>query len=338
MHSKISWGKNYTKHKMTDFSIAVVGCGKWGMNHVKTACKLFGDKLKYCIDSADKEKAVKDISGSIIFSEDISKVIEDADVKGVIVSTPAETHFEITKKLLNAGKHVLVEKPITLKSEEAVILNDLAISKRLILMVGHLLLYHPAVLKIKELLDEGRLGKLQYIYSNRLNLGTVRTEENILWSFAPHDISVIQFLTGDIPEKVNATGSVFLTKNIQDTTLTVMKFKNNIHAHIYVSWLHPFKEQRLVIIGDKSMIVFEDSLKDNKLKFYPKGIEMVNGIPVKRDEDFINIEFDSTSPLELEQKHFAECITQKKTPRSDGKNAIEVLETLERAQKELIKI
>lgn len=323
---------------MIDYNIAVIGCGKWGMNHIKTAYKLFGKRLKYCIDSEDREKAVKEISDSITFTNDPEIVINDESVKGVIVSTPAETHFEITKKLLHAGKNVLVEKPITLKSEEAVILNDIALNKGIVLMVGHLLLYHPAVLKIKELLEDGKLGKLQYIYSNRLNLGTVRTEENILWSFAPHDISVIQFLTGDIPEEVNATGAVFLTKNIQDTTLTILKFRNNIHAHIYVSWLHPFKEQRLVIIGDKSMVVFEDSAKDNKLKFYPKGIVMVNGVPVKKDDDFINIEFENTSPLELEQKHFAECISENKIPRSDGRNAIEVLETLERAQKELIKL
>jgi UDP-2-acetamido-3-amino-2,3-dideoxy-glucuronate N-acetyltransferase len=203
-------------------------------------------------------------------------------------------------------------------------------------MVGHLLLYHPAILKIKQYLDEGKLGKLQYIYSNRLNLGTIRTEENILWSFAPHDISVIQYFAGSIPEEVKATGAIFVQQGIQDTTLTYLNFKDNIHAHIYVSWLHPFKEQRLVVIGDKSMMVFEDTLKENKLKFYRKGFELVNGTPVKIDSEYENIEFESTSPLELEQRHFAECIEKGITPRSDGMNAIEVLETLERAQKELI--
>jgi len=323
---------------MTDFDIAVAGCGKWGINHIRTAHKLFGSRLKYCIDPENKQKQINEISDSAVFSTDIETALKDDNVKGIIVSTPAETHFDITKKCLQAGKNVLVEKPITLKSEEAFILKDLASQKGLKLMVGHLLLYHPAVLRIKELLDDGSLGKLQYIYSNRLNLGTVRTEENILWSFAPHDISVIQFLTGEVPEDVYATGAVFLTENIQDTTLTVLKFRNNIHAHIYVSWLHPFKEQRLVVIGDKSMIVFEDSLKENKLKFYPKGIDIVNGMPVKRDQDFVNIEFDNTSPLELEQMHFVECIKTDTNPRTDGINAIEVLETLERAQKELIKI
>lgn len=323
---------------MSDIKIAVIGCGNWGMNHVRTAFKLSGNDLKYCCDNiSGSEDKVKSVSEKIIFTKDINDIINDDSVKAVIVSTPAETHFEITKELLLGGKNVLVEKPITLNSDEAKILNETAKERNLILMVGHLLLYHPAILKIKEYLDNGKLGKLQYIYSNRLNLGTIRAEENILWSFAPHDISVIQFFINDIPEEVRATGAIFVQENIQDTTLTYLKFKNNIHAHIYVSWLHPFKEQRLVVIGDKSMMVFEDTLKENKLKFYKKGFDIVDGLPVKRDSDFENIEFDLTSPLELEHKHFIECIKSGKIPRSDGKNAVEVLETLERAQKEIIK-
>ncbi|HMS63866.1 MAG TPA: Gfo/Idh/MocA family oxidoreductase [Ignavibacteria bacterium] len=323
---------------MNDINIAVVGCGSWGMNHVRTAYKNFGSRLKYCSDCfPESENKVKAVSKDIIFINGLDEIINDDSVKAVIVATPAETHFEITKKLLLADKNVLVEKPITLNSPDAKILNEIALEKKLILMVGHLLLFHPAILKIKEYIDNGKLGDLQYIYSNRLNLGTVRTEENILWSFAPHDISVIQYFTGDVPSEVKATGAVFLQKNIQDTTLTILKFRNNIHAHIYVSWLHPFKEQRLVVIGNKSMMMFEDTLKENKLKYYPKGIDIVNGLPVKRDLEFENIEFDPTSPLELEQRHFLDCIKDKTPSRSDGYNAIAVLETLEKAQKEIIK-
>ncbi len=324
---------------MSEVKMAVIGCGKWGMNHVRTASKLFGKDLKYCSDnSSENEKKVKEISCDIIFTTDTGKIINDESIRAVIVSTPAETHFDIARELLLAGKNVLVEKPITLNSGEARELNSIAVENDLTLMVGHLLLYHPAILKIKEYIESGKLGNLQYIYSNRLNLGTIRTEENILWSFAPHDISVIQYFTGSVPEEVTATGAIFIQKDIQDTTLTYLKFRNNIHAHIYVSWLHPFKEQRLVVIGAKSMMVFEDTLRENKLKLYKKGFEMVNGIPVKMDADFENVEFDSTSPLELEQRHFTDCIVNKVTPRSDGRNAIEVLETLERAQSELIKI
>lgn len=335
MHLRNSAEKNCIKLKiiMAQTNIAIIGCGKWGMNHVKTAWKLFGGRLKYCYDnSRESENAVKQVSDKIIFPKSIDDILTDNSVNAVIVSTPAETHFQITKELLLSGKNVLVEKPITLNSDEAKILNDLAAEKNLILMVGHLLLFHPAILKIKEFLDDGKLGNLQYIYSNRLNLGTIRTEENILWSFAPHDISVIQYFIGDVPEEVRATGAIFVQENIQDTTLTYLKFSNNIHAHIHVSWLHPFKEQRLVVIGDKSMMVFEDTLQENKLKFYKKGFEIVNGVPVKKDDNFESISFDSTSPLELEQKHFIDCVETKTTPRADGRNAIEVLETLERAQ------
>ena len=323
---------------MSGINIAVIGCGKWGMNHVKTAYKLFGKDLKYCADSGpDSKERVELISEDIKFTPDINVILSDTEINAVIVSTPAESHYEITMKLLNAGKNVLVEKPITLNSSEAKVLNKLAIEKGLILMVGHLLLYHPAILKLKEYLDSGKLGKLQYIYSNRLNLGNIRKEENILWSFAPHDISVIQFLTGCIPEEVSATGAIFVQDGIQDTTLTYLNFKGNVHAHIYVSWLHPFKEQRLVVIGDKAMMVFEDTLSENKLQYFKKGFEIIDGLPVKKDADFENIEFDNTQPLEIEQSHFADCIKNNITPRTDGENAIEVLETLERAQKDLIK-
>ncbi len=324
---------------MSEIKIAVVGCGNWGINHVRTAYKLFPNSLKYCCDSIlENRESIKKISDKIIFTTEIKDILEDESVNAIIVSTPAETHYDLTKQLLLANKNVLVEKPVTLNSDEAHILNDLAGDRNLILMVGHLLLFHPAILKIKEYLEDGRLGKLQYIYSNRLNLGTIRKEENILWSFAPHDISVIQFIIGEVPTEVKAQGAIFVQKNIQDTTLTYLRFNNNIHAHIYVSWLHPFKEQRLVVIGDKSMMVFEDTLKENKLKLYRKGFEIINGNPVKRDSEFESIEFDKTSPLEIEQQHFIDCILNHETPRSDGKNAIEVLETLERAQNELVRV
>lgn len=320
-------------------NFAVIGCGNWGMNHIRTLNKLYPERLKYCCDSVSgSEKKVNEISGRIIFTTDMNEIINDESIESVIVATPAETHYDIANELLLAGKNVLVEKPITLNSGQAKLLKTAADRKNLTLMVGHLLLFHPAILKIKEYLDNNKLGRLQYIYSNRLNLGTIRTEENILWSFAPHDISVIQYFIGDVPSEVTATGAIFIQENIQDTTLTYLKFNNNIHAHIYVSWLHPFKEHRLVVIGDKSMMVFEDTLKENKLKLYKKGFDLVNGVPVKRDSDFENIEYDTTSPLELEQQHFVDCIKNKKTPRSDGKNAIEVLETLERAQSELLKV
>ena len=202
-------------------------------------------------------------------------------------------------------------------------------------MVGHILLFHPAILKIKEFIQTGKLGKLQYIYSNRLNLGAIRTEENILWSFAPHDISVIQFFTGTNPFKIKATGARFVQENIEDTTLTILEYPGNIHAHIHVSWLHPFKEQRLVVIGSEGMLTFEDTLKTDKLKFYKKGFKTVNGNIEKFESEFVAVDFDSTQPLAEEQKHFFDCIVNDSKPRTDGKHALDVLEILERASNEL---
>lgn len=225
-----------------------------------------------------------------------------------------------------------MEKPITLHPAEAKELIQIAAERNLKLMVGHVLLYHPAVLKLKELVAAGKIGKLQYIYSNRLNFGTVRTEENILWSFAPHDISVIQFLTGSNPDWVEAKGASFLQSNIEDSTITYLSYPGNIHAHIFVSWLHPFKEQRLVVIGDKGMMVFEDSAPKDKLKFYPKRFDNVDGTIRKFDGEFEVIQHDEKQPLAEEQKHFARCIEEDESPLTDGKHALEVLEILKRAE------
>lgn len=317
--------------------LSVIGCGKWGINHVRTAHKLLGGNLlSVCDKSRSAEPKIKEISDKIEFCDGILGLLENKEINSVIVSTPAETHFEIAKMCLEHGKHVLVEKPITLYSTEAESLISLAESKNLVLMVGHVLLYHPAVLKMKEMIDGDHIGRIQYIYSNRLNLGTIRKEENILWSFAPHDISVIQYLLDNKkPDSVYAQGATFLQKNIEDTTLTYIKYPENIHVHIYVSWLHPFKEQRLVVIGDKGMIVFEDSLKAEKLKYYKKGFNIVDGEIEKFDSDYEVITFENKQPLEEEQKHFFECISSCSVPRTDGRHAKEVLEILEKAQKRL---
>ena len=317
--------------------LSVIGCGKWGINHVRTAHKLLGgDLLSVCDKSKSAEPKIREISDRIFFCDGVLGLLENKEINSVIVSTPAETHFEIAKMCLEHGKHVLVEKPITLYSTEAESLLRLAESRNLVLMVGHVLLYHPAVLKMKEMIDGDYIGRIQYIYSNRLNLGTIRKEENILWSFAPHDISVIQFLLDNKkPDSVYAQGATFLQKNIEDTTLTYIKYPENIHVHIYVSWLHPFKEQRLVVIGDKGMIVFEDSLKTEKLKYYKKGFSIVDGEIEKFDSDYEVISFENKQPLEEEQKHFYECISSGSIPRTNGRHAKEVLEILEKAQKRL---
>jgi len=318
--------------------LGIIGAGKWGINHIKTAHELLKDDLIYIYDTETNTKIKLDNLGiGDKFTKNFDDILINQDINSVIIATPAETHYEIAKKCLNNGKNVLVEKPITLKSTEAKELLDISVKKKLVLMVGHILLFHPGILKIRAMLDEGKLGKLQYIYSNRLNLGTIRTEENILWSFAPHDISVIQYLTGEKPIKINAFGSKFLQKNIEDTTITILEYPENIHAHIFVSWLHPFKEQRLVVIGSDGMLVFEDTAKENKLKFYKKGFKNNNGNLEKFESDFEEISYEKKQPLAEEQQHFFDCILNSQNPTTDGKSAIEVLEILEKATEDFKK-
>ncbi|MDA1061284.1 MAG: Gfo/Idh/MocA family oxidoreductase [bacterium] len=317
-------------------NLGIIGCGRWGINHVKTAYNLLGENLTGVFDSNPKASAkVSEISQSIPFTTNKNDVIKNSDINGVIIATPAETHFELAKECLENGKHVLVEKPITLKSDEAKILVELAKSKNLQIMAGHVLLYHPAIRMIKKYVSEKIIGNLQYIYSNRLNLGAIRSEENILWSFAPHDISIIQHLTETNPIEVSSHGANFVQNGIEDTTITYLKYPNNVHAHIFVSWLHPFKEQRLVVIGDKGMMVFEDSLAKDKLKFYPKGFEKTDKGIQKFEGDFESVQFGEAQPLAEEHKHFYDCIINNKQPLTDGTHALEVLEILEQASERL---
>ncbi len=318
------------------FCLAVIGCGRWGINHVRAAAEVLGPRF---VAFYDADPAAMSRAGAIASQakgqDSIAALLRLPSVTGIVVSTPASTHYEIAKECLKAGKHVLVEKPLALFSEQARELQELARARGLILMVGHILLYHPAILEIKNLVDKGVLGKLQYLYSNRLNLGTVRREENILWSFAPHDISVLNFLVQKQPVSVEARGTVFLQPGIHDVTLTNLRYPGNVSAHIFVSWLHPFKEQRLVVVGDKSMAVFEDSKDAKKLLLYRKGIDLIAGELKTRDESCETLEFGREEPLRQELLHFVDCVTHGRTPRSDAVNAIEVLEVLEQAQRSL---
>ena len=311
--------------------IGILGAGRWGMNHVRTAAGLVkGEMILVCEENETQREKVREISGDIRITGDFEEFLK-SDVNAVINALPAEMHFDTTKRCLEAGMNVLVEKPMTLQSRESEMLTKIADDKNLKLMVGHILLYHPAVIKLKALIDEGKIGRLQYIYSNRLNLGAIRSEENILWSFAPHDISIMQYITGSNPVSVAAKGSSFVQKGIEDTTLTYLEYPEGVSAHIFVSWLHPFKEQRLVVTGDKGMLVFEDSLKTEKLKFYNKGFKVVNGSPEKFDRDFEAVDFGNAKPLEEEQKHFFDCIENDRQPLTDGRHAVEVLKILEKA-------
>ena len=225
-----------------------------------------------------------------------------------------------------------MEKPIALNYKEGEELVSVAKKKDRILMVGHILEYHPAVIKLKEIINKGELGKINYIYSNRLNLGKFRTEENILWSFAPHDISIILNLLGEMPKEVSAHGGNYLNPDIADVTVTTMSFSSGVKAHIYVSWLHPYKEQKLIVIGDKKMIVFDDVNPDNKLFMYSHKIDWVGRLPIPRPEEAQPIDVEKKEPLRAECEHFIECVVSRKTPKTDGNNGLRVLKILEGCQ------
>ncbi len=266
----------------------------------------------------------------------LTDVLSRSDIGGVAIATPAETHFNIARESLLAGKHVYVEKPLVLREDEGQELIELAQKRDLVLMVGHLLQYHPVFIRLKELAHAGELGRINYIYSNRLNLGKIRREENILWSFAPHDISMILSLTGEEPESLITTGGNYLHQKIADVTTTHMDFPSGLQAHIFVSWLHPFKEQKLVVVGDKKMAVFDDTLPwENKLLLYPHQINWKNNMPVPTKADPERVEIEQQEPLRQECRHFLDCITNGTKPITDGEEGLRVLRILNASQASL---
>ncbi len=257
-------------------------------------------------------------------------------LSGFTVATPAETHFPLAKKIMAAGKHVLVEKPLTLEEGHAEELVGLSEENNVNLMVGHVLLFHPAIRKIKAFIDSGKIGKLQYIYSNRLNLGQVRTEENAFWSLAPHDISIFQYFIDVFPEDIHASGSSFLQKGIHDSTITQLKYPNGVEGHIFVSWLHPFKEHRLVVIGSEAMISFEDSSEGKPLKIYAKKFDMAQNMPEKIDGPVTLINYEQKYALTEELHYFVNHLDGGKPTIANGKHALEVMRILIEASQQLI--
>jgi UDP-2-acetamido-3-amino-2,3-dideoxy-glucuronate N-acetyltransferase len=265
----------------------------------------------------------------------IDEALADGQVDAVAIATPAEQHASMTLAALKAGKDVFVEKPLALRWEDGVEMTSEARRQGRLLMVGHLLLYHPAILKVKELLDLGELGRLEYIYSNRLSMGKIRREENALWSFAPHDISVILMLMKNLPYQVCAVGGAYVQPNVADVTVSNLLFDHGTRAHIFVSWLHPYKEQRLVVIGSKKMVVFEDTRPNDKLTLYDKQIADGNSnFEVKQPQAEV-LSYDAVEPLRAECQHFIECVIHRLSPRTSGEDGVAVLQVLQACQRSL---
>ena len=319
--------------------IAVLGCGYWGKNLVRNFAQLNALGM-VCEPSREGRKVAVEIAPDVHVSAVLEDALRDENIQGVVIATPAETHHSIVISALRAGKHVFVEKPLALTIAEGREMREEAIKANKILMVGHLLQYHPYICKMLEMIKSGSIGKLQYITSNRLNLGKIRREENALWSFAPHDLSVILAIAGDqFPEQVRCVGGAWLTSGIADTTLTTLRFNDGLRAHVYVSWLNPFKEQKLTVVGSGGMIVIDDTRPWNeKMVYYKNPIHWTNGqvpTPSKLVGEFIVIA--ESEPLREECLHFLQCISSGEKPRTDATEGLRVLAVLQAAQSSLDK-
>ncbi len=311
-------------------NVCVVGMGYWGKNLVRDFHKL-GALHTVCDARPEVDALCRDNYPDARYRAAYEDVLNDPDVQAVVLATPAVTHFDLARRAILAGKDVYVEKPMAVTAKDGEALVRLAAEHKRVLMVGHILRYHPAVVKLSELVNTGVLGKIQYLYSNRLNIGKIRTEENILWSFAPHDISIMLSLLGEMPTRVWCEGGNYLNQAVSDVTLSHFEFPGGVRAHIFVSWLHPFKEQRLVVVGSEKMAVFDDSAED-KLVLYPHKVQWKNRVPtaVKADAEVVSI--DDAQPLYLECAHFLECVRERKTPLTDGEEGLRVLHVLEACQ------
>ena len=312
--------------------VAVIGCGYWGKNLVRNFAQL-GALALVCEETAAGRQRAAEIAPGVRVTARAEEVLADP-VPGVVIATPAETHYELARRALEAGKDVLCEKPLALTYGQGAELVQLARERGRMLMVGHVLEYHPGIARLRSLVAEGALGKVRYLYSNRLSLGKVRREENILWSFAPHDVAIILRLLGTLPFQVVACGGNYVQPNIADVTVTNLLFDNGVRAHIHVSWLHPFKEQRLVVIGSQKMASFDDVAK--KLVLYDQHVDVRNGEPVPVKGDGQEVDFAADEPLRLECQAFLEAMDSRQPPLTDGLSGLRVLRVLQAAQRSLV--
>ncbi|MEO0293047.1 MAG: Gfo/Idh/MocA family oxidoreductase [candidate division WOR-3 bacterium] len=319
--------------------IGIIGVGNWGSNLVRNFVRILGIENVAICDS-DRNKLSKITSEFIGIKSFLlaKEIISKEEIDSIAIATPTETHYKIAKEALLKGKNVLVEKPIALQLEEAEELIEIAKKKGLILMVDHLLIYHPAISRIKEIIKNGELGKIYYLYSERLNLGVIRSKENVLWSLGPHDISIFLYLLEDFPSKIEAFGSIYLQEKqkIEDTVFLHLKFPSGANAHSHLSWLNPNKTRKLTIVGSKKMVVFDDMELRNKLTIFDKGIEWTEkgGVGVRYGDIYIP-SIPLYEPLNAVCEDFIDCIKNKKKPKSDGESGLRVLKILKEAQKSL---
>lgn len=320
--------------------IAVIGCGFWGPNFIRIAYQ--GGQLKHVVDLDEKQLEKIKKNYEVNATTNYSEILKDKEVKGIIIATPTDTHYELAKAALQAGKSVLVEKPLTTSSSQSNELIKTADEKKLVLMVGHTFLYHPHILKLKEYIEKGELGKIYYICSTRVNLGQIRGDVNAMWNLAPHDISIANLLIGKEPLAVRAIGKDYLQNGMEDVVFLNIEYPDKVMAQIHVSWLDPEKVRKLVVVGSKKMAVFDDT-KEQKLEILDKGVDRETEDVRFSGKGKFRLRYgeaevpavEQQEPLKVEYNHFINCIEQGKTPRSDGRNALQVVRVLEAGQKSL---
>lgn len=326
-------------------TLGQIGIGTWGQNLLRNFVTLKDANVKICCDKnkAALERVRAAYNNRIKTTDNFSDLIGDHSLDGIIIATLPATHAHFTIKALTCGKHVFVEKPLALKLSDAHRMVMAARKNKRILMVGHLLLYHPAVVYLKNYIDRGMIGNVQYIYSTRVNLGQVREEENALWSLTAHDISVAMHLLKKAPISVQTIGRSYIRSNIHDVVFVNIGFSGNCMAHIHASWLDPHKVRKFTIVGSRKMAVFDDMQSSEKIRIYDKGFDWQKNTGsyetflTLREGDILMPKIDMLEPLKLECQHFVDCITNNKRPLTDGENGIEVLKVLAGAHKSLIK-
>ena len=316
--------------------IAVVGCGSWGMNHVRVWHDM-GHLVLACDPDPVRLAALAELFPGVRTCSQFDDVLEDPSVHGVVLATPASTHAELGVLVVSSGRDLLVEKPLATNVPDGEELLGAASTSGRIVMVGHVLEYHPAFVRLRKLVSEDVLGRLLYGYSNRLNFGRVRTEENAMWSFAPHDLALFMRIAGTEPSEVSCRGGSFLGRDIADVSMMNLAFPSGMLAHVFVSWLHPFKEQRFVLVGDRQMAVFDDTEPwDRKLVLYPQAVKWVDGrLPVTTKAGAVPVPVSPAEPLTVECQAFVDAMATRKTPLTDAESGARVLRVLEAGERSL---
>jgi len=322
-------------------NVAVVGAGAWGKNHIRVFSEMQNVRLKYiCDNDPSKLLSIRKAYPQSAVVEDLRPVLLDPEVTGIIVASSATSHYSLSKEILLANKDVLVEKPMALNPEDAREVLEIAEKSGRILMVGHLLIYHPVIDRLKEMVASGELGKVYYIYTQRVNLGVIRQDENALLSFAPHDLSVILHLLEEEPVGVSAHGESYIQHGIEDVVFVSLRFSDGKMANIHLSWLDPHKLRRITIVGSKKMVVFDDMESSEKLKIYDKG---VRNLSYDTYGEYLGLRFGDITipsikmvePLRAEAEHFIQCIESRKEPKTGGRDGVKVVNILTAAQRSL---